>query len=235
MTVRELIRGSLRLIGAIGTGDTPSAEEQADALSVLNEMLESWSTENLIIHAKVREAFTLTAGQASRTLGPSGNFNTTRPIDIEVAKIEDQSASPVFETPVDIINTKEWADISDKAVQSSLPTKLYVEWTNPLLTLYFWPVPSAANKLVLYSLKPLTSFSSPNDLVTLPPGYQKALRYNLALELAGEYGRPISDFVLLQADDSKGNIKRKNIKPLYMDCDAGVLSTGSRFDYRTGE
>ena len=37
MTIGELIKGSLRLIGAIASGETPSADEMKYSLSSLNE------------------------------------------------------------------------------------------------------------------------------------------------------------------------------------------------------
>lgn len=86
-TVRDLIKGSLRLLGAIAPGETPSADEQAEALLALNSMISSWSTESLTIYSRVRESFTLTPGQQMRTLGVGGSFNTSRPMEIEEAKL----------------------------------------------------------------------------------------------------------------------------------------------------
>jgi hypothetical protein len=64
-TVRDLIKGSLRLLGATATGETPSSEEQADALATLNALLDSWSLERLMITEKIREQFALVAGKQS--------------------------------------------------------------------------------------------------------------------------------------------------------------------------
>lgn len=234
-TVRDLIKGSLRLIGAISTGETPSADEQADALVALNDMLDSWSTENLIIQSKVREEFTLVSGTQSYTIGSGGTFNTSRPLKIEAATIEDQSSSPNSEYNLEIINLEQWASIPIKDVAGvSIPTRLYFEDTYPLATIYLWPKPSAANKLVLYSWKPLTSFASVDTVLSVAPGYAKAFRYNLALDLAPEYGKEPSQFVLDGANKSKSNIKRMNIKPHYLKSDPAVLS-GSPFNILTGE
>lgn len=235
-TVRDLIKRSLVLIGATASGETPSADEQADALASLNDMVSSWSTESLIIHTKVREKFSLVVGQASRTIGVSGNFNTSRPLQILNAAIEDQSSVSLPEYPMQIITLDEWAAIQLKSTESAYPTKLYVEDTYPLAILNLWPVPSVANKLVLYSWKPLAAFSSVNDTVDLPPGYARALRYNLAIELAPEYGKIISQETAAIANGSKANIKIMNIKPIYLDCDTGMLDRSrSNFNIYIGE
>lgn len=224
----------MRLIGAIATGETASADEQADALSVLNQMLDSWSNENLIINAKIKEEFPLVGGQQIYTMGPSGNFNTTRPLRIDMAYIK-QSGSTTFELPVEIVTVEQWADIGVKNTQSSIPTKLYPEMTSTLVNLNLWPVPSAATTLVLYSIKTLTSFANATDSVTLPPGYEKALRYGLAVELAPEFGKSLDPVLVEQMNEAKANIKRINSKPQFMDCDSAILSRANRFNWLTGE
>lgn len=233
-TVRDLINGSLRLINVLADGETATASQHSDALSVLNQMIESWSIENLIIFFTTREEFTLTPSDGSYTIGSSGDFNTTRPIDIESAMLEDQSVSPTVEYPLELITSRQWAEIDIKDLESPLPIKLYYDPTFPLATLKLWPIPSTAHKLVLYSKKALTEFASINTAISLPPGYWKALRFNLADELAPEYGKEASATVKTIASEAKANIKRKNIKPIYLKTD--MATTGNRpFNIYTGE
>lgn len=234
-TVRDLISGSLRLIQAIATGETPTASELADGLLVLNDMLGNWSTESLLINNRVREVFPLTAGQAAYTMGTGGNFNSARPNEIEEVKLLQDSV----ETPVEIINLQQWSEIALKTNQTTMPTKVYPEMSYPLLTLNFWPVPSVANSAVIYSRKSLSAFASVNDTFDLPPGYAKAIRYNLAIELAPEYGKQASAEVIAGASDGLANIRRANIRPQYLSGDeVSAMAEGSRrsgFNFYTGE
>jgi hypothetical protein len=62
MTAREIIASTLRLLGVLAAGETATANEANDALESLNQMLSSWSNENLVVYQKVRDEFTLTAG-----------------------------------------------------------------------------------------------------------------------------------------------------------------------------
>lgn len=222
-TVRDLLKGSLRLIGAISPGETPSAQEQVDALSALNDMLDSWSIEKLMIYGIVREELSLVAGTQSYTIGAGGTFNTTRPIHIERATIENQSANPTVETELDILTTEEWAAITVKDLTADVPRKLYVEKGASLDTLYFWPKPSAANKFVPYSKKALTTLAV-GDTVTFPPGYAEAIRYNLAVKLAPEYGKELSPLILQGAIDGKALIKKMNIRPFYLGTDEALTA-----------
>lgn len=232
-TVRDLINGSLRLLHVIAHSESATASEVADALSSLNSMIESWSNENLLIHSVTREEFSLVAGTAAYTIGTGGTLNTTRPMRIERAGLEVQGDEP-FEKPIEIINLDRWADISMKGVSSEFPEALYFEETYPLATLHLWPVPSSAEKLVLYSLKPLSSFASANDTLSLPQGYERALRYCLAVEIAPEYGKEPNSVVAFNAANAKSIIKRSNAKPVYLSVDPALLCAGG-FDIKAGE
>ena len=46
-TAGDLINGSLRLLGVLAEGETPSAETSQDALVAMNQMVQSWNTERL--------------------------------------------------------------------------------------------------------------------------------------------------------------------------------------------
>ncbi len=231
-TGRELIKSTLRLIGAIASGETPTSAEATDALTTLNQMLDSWSLENLMLHARAHEEFALTAGQQSRTMGPSGNFNTTRPISIEQANIR-TTDSDAIDYPLKIVTIEEWSRIASKESQSSVPTHLLVENTVTTTTLYFYPVPSTTYLAALYSWKALTQIATLDTSITLPPGYERALRYNLAIELAAEYGKTLTPEIVTIALEAKANIKRANLKLQIMTCDIGV--TSSSYDIYRGE
>lgn len=233
-TVRDLIKGSLRLIGAIATGETPPAEELNDGLDALNDMLDSWSLENLLVYQRVRTTHTLTVNDATYTIGSSGDINTTRPVRIEKAAILDVAANPDIELPVKIIERDEYAEIVTKDLTATYPWELYVNYGSPLTTLTLYPVPSAANTLVLYHWQPLTTYSSLSTTLALPPGYNRALRYNLALELAPEYGREPSALVFERAVESKHNLKRINTVEHFLKADPALVNNADSFDIDEG-
>lgn len=237
MTVRELIRKSMLLIGAVSTGESLSADEAADGLSSFNDLLDSWSTDGLLIPSTVREEFTLVPGQASYTIGTSGNFNTSNPQIIEEARLLNVTATPNYELPIKIYNVQQYADIKQKSLSTAFPEALYFVRNSPLSTIYLYTVPSSANKLVLYSRKALSNFTSVNTEITLPAGYQRALRYNLALELAVEYGKQPSEYVFMTARELKAQLMRVNTEPVYLRSDLmGLLQdTKSTFNINTGE
>jgi hypothetical protein len=233
-TTRDIIKGALRLIGTIASGETPSASEQSDALLVLNQMLDSWSNENLLVFDRTREIFPLVASQQAYTMGLAGNFNTSRPIEIERIGIINTGYTPNSEIPVRILTLDEWADLTIKSTTSSLPTAAYIEWTNPLIIINLWPVPNTGASIALYTKKSFAAITDVSLDIGLPPGYEKAIRYNLAVELCPEYGMPASAEVIQGATEGKANIKQTNIDPTYMACDVGSLGSGP-FNYLTGK
>lgn len=234
MTGLDHITGALRLLGALATSETPSASEATDALNALNIMLDSWSNESLMIPSKVREVFPLTAGQQSYTMGSGGNFNTSRPIEIENALIQPSGLTPALELPLEKLTKDQFQEILIKGLNSSLPLAFYPEGTYPLETVNIYPVPSVGSNIVLYSWKPLSQITTLQTSVVLPPGYDRAIKYNLAIELAPEYGKPISDIIIQIAMESKANIKRSNAKPVYLGVDNALQPKSGYWNWMTG-
>lgn len=231
MTGQDLINGALRLIGAISSSETPSSNETTDAQFALNDIIESWANEGLMINLRTIETFPLVANQQTYTMGPTGNFNTTRPTRIEQVGLQYNT----IELPIEIKNEEEWSSILIKSTTSNIPQRLYMDNAFPLLGLNFWPVPSEANNVVIYSIKPLASITDLTATLAMPPGYARCLRYCLAGELLPEYGKPIDPTIAGIATESKADIKRQNTQPVYMKGDATGLTTRKPFNWLTGE
>jgi hypothetical protein len=233
LTGEDLIASSMRLIGAIATGESPSAAEASDGLSALNLLLDSWSTESLLIITKIREEFPLVVGQKIYTWGIGGDFNSERPQQVENALIQPPNNNPVLEIPMEILNKDQYAVTALKNLQSSFPLSVYNDGNYPYSNISVWPVPAAACIIVFYSWKPLGQLSTLQTAIEFPPGYLRALRYNLAVELAPEFGRPLPPEVADIAAQSKAAIKRMNTEPLYMQVDSAITSSPAVYDWRS--
>lgn len=223
--VRDLLTGAFRLIGVVDPSEALDGQSAKDGLQVLNELIESLNLEHLLNPTGVnRLDVTTTAGQAMHTIGAGGNFDTTRPVAIDKAFVTVGTG----EYPVQVVDDNEWAALPIKNIQG-IPTKLYYEPEYPLGKVYLWPKPSQAFNLVLWVWDRIPTFTTVNDTLSLPPGYARMLRYNLAVELAIEWGRAVRPEVAQIAMDSKAAIKRVNeIVPL-LGVDEALMqgSTGS--------
>ena len=107
------------------------------------------------------------------------------------------------------------------------------------MTLSFWPIPNTGVGLALYPWVALSQFA---DLVTdyvFPPGYQEALRYNLAARLLAEYPGNYAQEVMISvpalATSSKAKVKSFNAPIQYLFCDPALTSPDKQiFNYWTG-
>ncbi len=227
MTAQDLIKAALRLIGAIAQGETPTAGELNDALSSLNTMLDGWALKRHKIYARVLEGFTLTAGTGAYSIGSS--VNTDRPIRIEYAYIRDNGK----DHPLDLIDNDRYNAIVDKSLQG-LPRYLFYNPQYSLGEVYLWPVPDKNYSLYLDSWKPFTKFQNLTDNVNFPPGYERALKYNLAVELAPEYGKPLPPEIVAVAQESLKDIQSVNAFHVEASLDVPCGNRGS-FNIYTGE
>jgi len=206
-TALDMIKKALRLIGAIGRNDPVTSQEATDHWSTLNSMLESWSIERLMVYQIYEETLTWASGQSSRTIGSGGNFDTTRPTRIA----NGFSRISNIDYPYVVISKEEYDAIADKTTQSSYPDYIYYAPSMSLGTLYAYPVPSASLAFHLNSWKQLQAFTGTTTPLSLPQGYQRAIEYNLAIEIQGEYpDLVLPESVVKIARESKAAIKTIN-------------------------
>lgn len=230
-TASELINGSLRLLGVLAEGEAPSAEASQDALAAMNAMLDSWNTERLSVYSTNDDTFTWPASERTRTIGPTGDFVADRPIQILDSTyfiINNLSFSLKF------VNEDQYNSIALKTVTSTFPNVLWVNDTYPDMTMTVYPVPNSDAEWHVISVTPLSQVASLGDDILLPPGYVRAFRYNLACELAPEWGVEPSPQVKRIAMVSKRNLKRINNPNDLMAMPWALISTTSRFNIYSG-
>lgn len=232
-TVSDIITSALQNLGAIAIEEAPTAAEAAGALATLNNMISTWNTESLLVYNITENVFPFVAGQASYTIGDGGNFNIPRPVKIDLAYSRDSQGNDYVMGVTDSPDL--YSSIVSKYTQSTFPTFLYDNGDFPLKTLTFWPVPSDASySAVLWCWGPIASFANLADPVSLPPGYNLALEYNLAVLLAPKYGKKPDETLLALAVSSKAQLKRINYSIKEMSFDPAMTGQGIVFNYYTG-
>lgn len=202
-----LVRSSLRLIGAIATGETPTADEMNDGISSLNDLLENLSTQNLAVYGSAVEVFPTIASQAVYTIGPGGNWNTVRPVRIAGDAICTFSG---VDFPVEQIGQGEYDDISLKAQQQAVVEKLLYVNANPLGLITLWPVPAGVVNITLNTDRVLTQVADAFTAMLFPPGYMLMMRYMLGILMAPDYGITIPPEILGIASKALADVKRAN-------------------------
>lgn len=223
----SLIAGAMRLLGALGAGETLDSDLAATGLEVLNELLDGWQTQALLLYSDQRVVLTWTAGQSSLTIGRVGaDLTEDRPLTIKAAGFLLASG---YEYPMRVLTLGAWANVVNKDFGATYPRGVYYEPTFPNGTLYLWPVPQGSISLVLYVGAQLGAVQNLTDLYQLPPGYLRALRYNLADALGAELGLAVPARVAQMANDAKADIKRQNLRLADLSSrDVATLGMGGR-------
>jgi hypothetical protein len=228
-TAAELINGSLRLLGVLAEGEEPSIAVMQDSIMAMNQMIQSWDTERLSVFSTQDQVFTWPAYTMSRTIGPTGDFVGNRPIEIDDATyFKDPSSGLSF--GVKLINQQQYDGIAFKTVTSTYPQVMWVNNTFPDMEMTVYPVPIKALEWHIISVETLTEVSSVATDMYFPPGYLRAFRYNLACELAPEFGVEPSPQVQRIAMSSKRNIKRINFPGDLMAIPYPIVATRQRYN-----
>jgi hypothetical protein len=236
VTATSLITSALDSLGVYGVGEQSSAADLADGLRRLNAMLSSWAIQPLTIPVVAREEFIPTANVGTYTIGPSGDFDTIRPTRIQTANLLLNSATPPIEVPCGILTEQAYQALQNKDQTSTQWTQVYYDptfTTGGLGTISLWPIPTtAANYLVLYFQQPLVEFANLTSTYQIPPGYEEALVYNLAVRLAGPHSMRVPDDIRQLAVQSRATIKRQNMPVAELGNDmASIGDTGRKYGY----
>jgi hypothetical protein len=199
-TVSDLIHSSMRLIGAIAAGETLETQELNDAFVSFNQMLSSWNTEGASLVARKRLTVSV--------FGVNSYALSERPVKIDAAST---SISGV-DSGLEIVDSAGWEAIPvpEKQMQSIFIRRLYCDYAFPSSTVYLWPTPRVSGTLELWIYATMPQFASVDSVISLPEGYEAGLRFNLSILLALEYGRPIDQVLVAQAQNFKASLVQLN-------------------------
>ena len=202
-TALDMIKRARRLLGALGVGEPLEAELANDGLEALNAMLESWSIDGLMISSLQSNTFTLTTAQ-TYTIGTGGVFNMERPDRIESAI----ASTGGVDYSLEIVDTERWNEIAYKDV-GGIPAYLKYDASMPLGLVSIFPKGNGYT-LTLNTFKPIQRFTTLTDVLVLQRGFERAIAACLAVEIAPEAQKPVSQELMMMATSAKASIKNIN-------------------------
>ena len=232
-TAGDQITRALRLLGVLAEGETASAATANDALVALNQMVDSWSTERLAVFNTIDQVFDWPAGEITRTIGPSGDFVGLRPVQLDDATyFRDPGTNVSY--GIKFINQQQYDGIAVKTVTSTYPQVMWINMEYPNISMTVYPRPT---RLLEWHLISVQELSQPAVLATelaFPPGYIRAFTYNLAMEIAPEFGVEPSGQVRRVAMTSKRNLKRINNPGDVMAMPYSIVASRQRYNIYAG-
>lgn len=234
ITASDLIRRSLITIGAIAAGEPLRTSDANDMLLTLNEMLDSWSTEELTVYGQVNETLDVQSGKNVYTWGTGGDWTTTRPIRIRnmTCVFSDESF------PMREMTQLQYDNILDKDINQPILERWLFTNSYPLGVVTIYPTPSETVQISAAVDRVLTNIPNLQTVIHLPPGYLRALRYCLAVDAWPDYPNPQTDINSIKAlaIKSKANIKIANQTEVLVSFSdvPGVGDYGNTEEWRTG-
>ena len=237
-TAGEQINRALRLIGMLAEGETPSAATAQDSLMALNQMIDSWNTERLSVFSTIDQIVNWPVDSINETLGPSGSLVRLNGTAVRPVLVDD---STYFKDPgtgvsygVKLINQQQYNGIAVKTVTSTFPQVVFVNMTYPNIDIFIYPRPTRLLEWHFISVQELTQPANLSTDILFPPGYLRAFTYNLACEIAPEFGVEPSPQVKRIAMYSKRNLKRINNPDDVMSMPYAIVATRQRFNVYAG-
>ena len=229
-TVLSLITRCLKDAGVIGVGQSASAEDANDAFDKLNAMLAQMSLRRWLVYQLVDTALSST-GALSYSIGPGCDFNVPRPDRIEGAFCRQVSTPQGVDWPLAIIEAHEDYNRITLKTLGSLPGSVFYDSGYPTGKLYFWPVPTGGvYELHVLTKLPLTAFTSLTQPIVLPPEYEEALVYNLAVRLRPAYQLPPDPVINQLAKAALNTIKNANTQMPRLRMPPGLRGLGAYYD-----
>ncbi len=208
----DLVQSALEAINVVGVGQTSNVAHLNRGLSVLQRMMDAWSTQPHACFAWRLIQFPLVVNQETYTVGPGGQVNVVRPQSI----LEGPGAAYLTDTnlnryPVNVVPQDYWQLIGNVgSVNSQVPDTVWYDPQFPLGVIHVFPLPYLSYVMTLSTDLELVQFPTLQTAFAMPPGYQRAIELNLAVELK-----------------ALGDVKRKNLTEVVAMHDQEIVSRGT--------
>lgn len=216
---------ALQELGVFDPGESPSAQQLADALNAANRLLDNWSSEQLFIPLLLRAVQNLTQNTQAYSIGTGSTWNMARPVAIIGASLINPSGPG---NPIQVVDERKWTSLPDRQSLSWQVAALYYDRGFPNGNCYVAPLPQGPGLSVeLITWSPLTQFADVNAPITLFPGYLRAIQLALAVELAPQYSMSPSPGLLQNYSDALARIRNLNAELVGAEPPSGQISAAS--------
>jgi hypothetical protein len=170
----------------------------------------------------VNEGGTYTVSKSQTVSSTTITAYYERPLTIESAfvRVATQQggtniAGGYLDYPVAILSLEEYESLGIKQLNGPWAKMVYYQPSETLGTLYVFPNPSSG-ELHLFTSTIFRNFENYYETITLPQGYNMAMRWCLAERLMPMYGKASATQITMInafASQSKATIKRTNMRP----------------------
>ena len=240
VTRDQIITLALRKLGVLELGETPDTDTIDNATMSLNLLIKQLSTEGLKLWKISELIVPLTISQTSYVLGGSTSTLmydslaptvaiTDKPLKVVQGFYRNTQVTPYIDTPVLLVSKQEYNVLGSKFSTGTANTIFYDPRTlNGILYVYLTPDLNASTNIELHLVAqmPLNDISGATEIPDFPNEWMNCLVWNLADQLALEYGVPMN---------SRQEITQRagSYKAMLTDWDVEAASTSFSPDFRS--
>lgn len=227
-TALDLLNLAMKESGVLGVGQAASAEDVTDNLKRLNIMIAQWSRKRWLVWNLVATSLTSTGAQ-SYTVGPGQDFDIVRPDRLEDAymRLLQPSGPNQVDYPLEIIEAREDYDRIGVKQLVSWPSYCFYDSGYPTGSVYFWPVPTASiYELFIVTKTVISQIATPATVINMPPEYEGAILYNLAVRMRPAYQLPPDPSLTALAEDALNLLRNANAQVPRLNMPQGLRGAG---------
>jgi hypothetical protein len=206
VTRDQIITLALRKLGILELGETPDTDTIDNATMSLNLLIKQLSTEGLRLWKISELIVPLTASQTSYILGGSTSTLmydslaptvaiTDKPLKVIQGFYRSIQVTPYIDTPVLLVSKQEYNVLGSKFSTGTANTIFYdLKSLNGILYVFLTPDTNASTNIELHLIAqmPLNDISGATEIPDFPNEWMNCLVWNLADQLALEYGVPMN-------------------------------------------
>jgi hypothetical protein len=196
----DIITRALRICGAVGQGETPTANAITEGATALNALVKEYQTDGMPLWKITQMTGITYTATNSYQVGIGQTSNQVAPLKVLQAFNRDSSVTPNTDQPVLIIPYQDYLYLGSKT-STGHPSQLFYKTpgeggvianTDIIGTVIVYPLPDAysiANlTLILIGQMPFENFDASTDIPDFPSYWFNPLIWGLAGDLAYEYG-----------------------------------------------
>ena len=208
----QIIQYALRKCGVLELGVTPDATTVSNTALALDLMIKSWITKGIKLWTVNEITFALQQNKPVYVFGSTGSAPNTpdiivdKPMKLLQAWIRNVSYTPSNDIPLQKLSQKDYNELGNKYSQGT-PNSIYMDVGREQSTVKLFVNPdvySQTNLQVhLVTQRQLMDAGSASNTLDFPQEWLYAMGWNLAAEIATDYGVPEQRIAYIEAKAGK--------------------------------
>lgn len=235
MKISKIIEGALKQLGVLAAGENARADELADAVDCLHQLLSQWATDKFYVYKsnililKLNGSGTYRIAPKSHSENFCCDYEISDCVACNSAEFNSEECTCGLHQPplkidlkadIQSISTVAWLDgcqidlIRDKNDTRLRPMYAPVIYQQDVCDWVFEVCDRCAKELKIKVFTFPETFDCSDELL-IPKHYERALRLSLALEIAPMFGTSASPELIKNLDNAMRLLNKSNVTPIY--------------------